>query len=113
LVGGAQRLPGGVLVAWCDAHLDDPALDWMELSKAGRAMWQRIATKVGERIHVAAERSHALGNYLPPPRCRAKRRDRSTLYRGCRRDPIRPTPVPMTNLQPRIWVGHEPQRGLP
>jgi hypothetical protein len=24
--------------AWCDAHLDDTAVDWMELSGAERAM---------------------------------------------------------------------------
>ncbi len=39
--------------AWCDAHLDDPVVDWMELSEGERAMWQRIATKVAERIRDA------------------------------------------------------------
>jgi hypothetical protein len=73
--------------AWCDAHLDDPAVDWMELSEAERAMWQRIATKVAERIRDATERSHALGNYLPPPRCPAQRRDLYTFYICCRWDP--------------------------
>ena len=67
---------------WCDAHLDDPAVDWTELGEAERAMWQRIATKVAERIRDATEHSHALGNYLPPPRCRAKRRDLYTFYIG-------------------------------
>jgi hypothetical protein len=73
--------------AWCEAHLDDPVVDWPELSEADRDMWQRIATKVAERIRVATERSHALGNYLPPPRCPAKRQDRYTLYICCRWDP--------------------------
>jgi hypothetical protein len=43
--------------AWCDAHRDDPAVDWMELSEAERAMWQRIATKVAEQIRDATQRS--------------------------------------------------------
>jgi hypothetical protein len=73
--------------AWCEDHLDDPAVDWMELSEAERTMWQRIAMKVAERVRVATERGHALGNYLPPPRCRAERRDRYTLYICCRWDP--------------------------
>ena len=73
--------------AWCDAYLDDPAVDWMELSEAERAMWQRIAMKVAERIRDATERSHALGNYLPPPRCPAQRRDLYTFYICCRWDP--------------------------
>jgi hypothetical protein len=60
---------------------------WTELSEAERAMWQRIAIKVAERIRVAPESSHALGNYLPPPRCPAKRRDLYTLYICCRWDP--------------------------
>lgn len=81
--------------AWCDAHLDDPAVDWMELSEAERAMWRRIATKVAERIRDATEHSHALGNYLPPPRCRAKQRDRYTFYICCRWDPIWPKLAPM------------------
>lgn len=72
--------------AWCEAHLDDPAVDWMELSEVERARWQRIAMKVAEWIRDASERSHALGNYLPPPRCRAKRRDLYTLYICCRWD---------------------------
>jgi hypothetical protein len=73
--------------AWCDAHRDDPAVDRMELSEAERAMWQRIAMKVAERIRNATEHSHALGNYLPPPRCRAKRRDLYSFYICCRWDP--------------------------
>ena len=32
--------------AWCDVHRDDPVGEWMELSEAERAMWQRIATTV-------------------------------------------------------------------
>jgi hypothetical protein len=32
-------------------------------------------------------RSHALGNYLPPPRCPAQRRDLYTFYICCRWDP--------------------------
>jgi hypothetical protein len=75
--------------AWCDAHRDDPAVDWMELSEAERAMWQRIATKVAEGIRAATEHSHALGNYLPPPRCRAKRRD---LYTFLHLLPLGPPP---------------------
>ncbi len=50
-------------------------------------MWQRIAMKVAERIRDAIERSHALGNYLPPPRCPAQRRDLYTFYICCRWDP--------------------------
>jgi hypothetical protein len=73
--------------AWCDAHPDDPVVDWMELSEAERAVWQRIATKVAERIRDATQRSHALGNYLPPPRCPAQRRDLYTFYICCRWDP--------------------------
>ena len=30
------------------------------------------------------ERGHALGDYLPPPRCPVKRQDRYTLYICCR-----------------------------
>jgi hypothetical protein len=60
--------------AWCDAHRYDPVVDWTELSEAERAMWQGIATKVAERIRVATKRSRALGNYLPPPRCRPSAR---------------------------------------
>lgn len=26
--------------AWCEAHLDDPVVDWMELSEAERDIWQ-------------------------------------------------------------------------
>jgi hypothetical protein len=75
--------------AWRAAHMDDPAFDWSEPSEAERAMWQRIATKVAGLIRDATERSHALGNYLRPPRCPAKRHDRSTdtLYICCRWDP--------------------------
>jgi hypothetical protein len=36
---------------------------------------------------IAAERCHALGKYLPPPRCRAQRRDLYTFYICCRWDP--------------------------
>ena len=49
--------------AWYDAHRYDPVVGWRELSEAERDMWQRIATKVAERIRIATERSHALGNY--------------------------------------------------
>jgi hypothetical protein len=75
--------------AWCAAHLDDPAVSRTELSQAERVMWQRIATKVAGLIRDATDGSHALGNYLPPPRCPAQRRDRSTdtLYICCRWDP--------------------------
>jgi hypothetical protein len=73
--------------AWRAPHLDDPAVAWMQLSEAERAMWQRIATKVAEAIRDATERSHALGNYLPPPRCPAQRLDLYTFYICCRWDP--------------------------
>jgi hypothetical protein len=43
--------------------------------------------RVAERIRVATERSHALGNYPPPPRCPAQRQDRYILYTCCRWDP--------------------------
>jgi hypothetical protein len=66
--------------------LDELRAIKMELSEAERAMWQRIATKVAERIRSATEHSHALGN-LPPPRCRAQRQDRYTFYICCRWDP--------------------------
>ena len=55
--------------AWFEADLSRPAVDWMELSEAERHTWRRVAQEVAERIRVATERSHALGNYLPPPRC--------------------------------------------
>jgi hypothetical protein len=48
---------------------------------------QELAQQVAERIRDATERSHALGNYLPPPRCPARRQDRHTLYICCRWDP--------------------------
>jgi hypothetical protein len=95
--------------AWCDAHLDDTAVDWMELSGAERAMWQRIAMKVAERIHDATEHSQALGNYLPPPRCPAKRQDRYTLYICCRWDPH---PADHgTDDEGHRWVPVEPRAG--
>jgi hypothetical protein len=65
---------------WVEAHPDEPSAFWADLDEAERELWQRIATKVAERIRHATEHSHALGNYLPPPRCRAKRRDRYSFY---------------------------------
>jgi hypothetical protein len=35
----------------------------------------------------STKRSHALGNYPPPPRCPAHRRDLHTFYIRCRSDP--------------------------
>jgi hypothetical protein len=72
--------------AWFEADLSRPLVDWGELSEAERDTWRRVAQKVAERIRVATERSHALGNYLPPPRCRAQRRDLYTFYICCRWD---------------------------
>jgi len=72
---------------WCETDLSRPAVDWMELSEAERHTWRQVGQQVAERIRVATERSHALGNYLPPPRCPAKRQDRYTLYICCRWDP--------------------------
>jgi len=92
--------------AWYNAHLDDPAVDWTELSEGERAMWQRIAMNVAERIRNATENSHALGNYLPPPRCRAKRRDRYTFYICCRWDP-HPAETG-TDEEGHRWVPVEP-----
>ncbi|HEX8859105.1 MAG TPA: hypothetical protein VGC06_08450 [Actinomycetes bacterium] len=88
-IPGARFLGLVAYNAWCAARLDDPEFEWREPSEAERAMWQRIAMKVAEAIRDATERSHALGNNLPPPRCPAKRRDRSTdtLYICCRWDP--------------------------
>jgi hypothetical protein len=60
--------------AWFEADLSRPAVDWTELSEAERDTWRRVA----QQIRVATERSHALGNYLPPPSCPAKRQDRYT-----------------------------------
>jgi hypothetical protein len=57
-------------------------------------MWQRIATKVAEGMRKATERSHALGNHLPPPKCPAKRRGRYTLYICCRGTRTQPTTAP-------------------
>jgi hypothetical protein len=73
--------------AWFEADLSRPAVDWMELSETERDTWRRVAQQVAERIRVTTERSHALGNYLPPPRCPAQRQDRHTLYICCRWDP--------------------------
>jgi hypothetical protein len=72
---------------WVEAHPEEPSEFWADLDEAERELWQRIATKVAERIRRATEHSHALGNYLPPPRCRAKRRDLYTFYICCRWDP--------------------------
>jgi hypothetical protein len=61
----------------------------LKLPEAGRSerdTWRRVAQRVAERIRVATERSHALGNYLPPPRCPAQRRDLYTFYICCRWD---------------------------
>jgi hypothetical protein len=60
-------------------------LKWAIFCK--RAVWQRIARKVADANRDATERSHALGDYLPPPRCPAHRRDLYTLYICCRWDP--------------------------
>jgi hypothetical protein len=68
----------------------------MELSEAVRDTWRRVAQQVAERIRLTTERSHALGNYLPPPSCPAKRQDRYTLYICCRWDPARLTTAPTT-----------------
>jgi hypothetical protein len=60
------------------------------LDRAERSRASHVAPgrqEVAERIRVATQRSHALGNYLPPPRCPAQRQDRSTLYICCRWDP--------------------------
>ena len=82
--GPPITIPGGEFLgqiayhAWFEADLSRPAVDWTELSDAERDTWLRVAHAVAERIRVATERSHALGNYLPPPRCPARRRDRST-----------------------------------
>ena len=72
--------------AWCDAHLDDPAVDWMELSEAERAMWQRIATKVAERSwprHRAEPRARQLPATSQVP---GQRRDLYSFYICCRWD---------------------------
>jgi len=60
---------------WFEADLSRPVVDWMELSEAERDTWRRVGQRVAKRIRDATERSHALGNYLPPPRCPAKRQD--------------------------------------
>jgi hypothetical protein len=97
--------------AWCAAHMDDPAISWTELNEAERARWQRIATKVAELIRDATEHNHALGNYLPPPRCPAKRHDPSTdtLYICCRWDP-HPADYPQVPVddEGHRWVPVEP-----
>jgi hypothetical protein len=75
---------GSPSTPWFEADLSRPAVDWMELRETERDTWRRVAQQVAKRIRVATERSRALGNYLPPPRCPAQRQDRSTLYICCR-----------------------------
>jgi hypothetical protein len=71
---------------WCEGD-ETRETHWDDLTADERETWQRIAVEVARRIRQATERSHALGNYLPPPICRAKRRDLYTLYICCRWDP--------------------------
>jgi hypothetical protein len=91
---------------WFEADLSRPYVDWMELDETVRDTWRRVAQKVAERIRVATEHSHALGNYLPPPSCPAKRRDLYTFYICCRWDP-HPADYG-TDFEGHRWVPVEP-----
>jgi hypothetical protein len=56
--------------AWCEEG-ETRATPWDDLTADERETWQRVGRKVADRFRRATERSHALGNFLPPPMCRA------------------------------------------
>jgi hypothetical protein len=82
--------------AWVEAHPDEPSVFWADLEEPEHELWQRIATKVAERIRHASEHSHALGNYLPPPRCRASGATSTPSTFAVAGTPTRPTLAPTT-----------------
>ena len=90
---------------WCEGDQTRNAR-WEQLQEAERETWQRVGLAVAERVRQATERSHALGNYLPPPICPAKRRDLYTLYICCRWDP-HPAETG-TDEEGHRWVPVEP-----